>query len=81
MDIGVEKVEKEERKDGLISIIVPVYNAEKYLDKCIQSILCQTYDNFELILIDDGSSDKSFDICVSYSKLDSRIVVRHQDNG
>lgn len=63
-----------------ISIIVPVYNVEKYLDACIKSILQQTYKNIELILVDDGSTDNSPQICDSYVLKDSRIKVIHQDN-
>lgn len=66
---------------GEIGVIVPVYNVEKYLDKCINSILCQTYDNFELILVDDGSTDKSGIICDLYAENDCRIHVIHQKNG
>lgn len=64
----------------LISIIVPVYNVEKYLDKCIQSIIKQSYDDWELLLIDDGSTDLSGKICDSYAEQDNRIRVIHQDN-
>lgn len=64
-----------------ISIIVPVYNSEKYLKQCIESILNQTFTDFELILIDDGSTDNSSDICDEFAKIDSRIVVRHKVNG
>lgn len=64
-----------------ISIIVPVYNVEKYLSKCIDSILNQTFINFELILVNDGSSDKSPVICEEYKKLDDRIKVIHKSNG
>lgn len=64
-----------------ISIIVPIYNVEKYLDKCVMSILGQTFKNFELILIDDGSQDSSGAICDSYLKKDSRIKVIHKKNG
>ena len=59
----------------LVSVIVPVYNVEKYLDECIRSILCQTYQNIEIILIDDGSSDSSNLICQKYKEKDSRIKV------
>lgn len=62
------------------SIIVPVYNAEQYLDKCIESILTQTYKNFELLLIDDGSTDSSGDICDKYSNTDVRVKVIHKNN-
>lgn len=64
-----------------ISIIIPVYNVEKYIDKCIQSILCQTFKEFEMILIDDGSPDKCGEICDEYAKKDNRIKVYHQENG
>ncbi len=60
------------------SIIVPVYNTEKYLPRCIKSILNQSYNNFELILIDDGSNDSSGEICDRYKALDNRISVIHQ---
>lgn len=65
----------------LISIIIPVYNAEKHLDKCIQSVLAQTYTNWELLLIDDGSTDSSGVICDKYAEQDSRIKVFHKENG
>lgn len=64
----------------LISIIIPVYKVEKYLPKCIESILSQTFTNFELLLIDDGSPDNSGKICDKYQKKDSRIKVFHQSN-
>ena len=63
-----------------ISIIVPVYNVEKYISCCINSILNQTYKNFELILIDDGSTDNSAKICKEYAILDNRIKVFHKKN-
>ncbi len=63
-----------------ISVIVPVYNVEPYLNKCINSILDQTYKNLELILIDDGSTDRSGLICEEYKKRDPRIIVIHQSN-
>ena len=54
----------------MISVIVPVYNVEKYLDKCVQSVLAQTYRDFELILVDDGSPDKCPFMCDEYAKID-----------
>lgn len=63
-----------------ISIIVPVFNTGKYLEKCIESILKQTYRNFELILVNDGSTDLSGEICDNYKNIDSRIKVIHQEN-
>ncbi len=67
--------------EPLISIIVPVYNTEKYLDRCIQSIVNQTYKNLEIILVDDGSTDKSAEICDNYASIDDRIRVIHKKNG
>ena len=64
-----------------ISIIVPIYNVEKYLPKCIESILAQTYKDFELILVDDGSPDNSPQICDEYAKKDDRVIVIHKPNG
>ena len=71
----------EETVAGLISVIVPVYNVEKYIEKCIDSISKQTYRNLEIILIDDGSTDNSGQICDEYLKMDSRIQVYHKKNG
>ncbi len=65
----------------LISVIVPIYNAEKYLNRCIDSILVQTYTNFELLLINDGSKDKSGEIIDKYAEKDNRIKVFHKENG
>lgn len=64
-----------------ISLIVPVYNAEKYLNRCLDSILTQTYKDFELLLIDDGSTDKSSEICDEYAGKDDRVKVFHKENG
>lgn len=64
-----------------ISVIVPVYNTEKYLSRCVESILLQTYKNLEIILVDDGSTDKSGEICENYRAKDERIVVIHKKNG
>ncbi len=66
--------------DDLISVIVPVYNVERYLKRCVDSILNQTYKNLEIILVDDGSTDRSGDICDEYKKIDYRIKVIHQTN-
>lgn len=66
---------------GLISVIVPVYNVEKYLDKCVQSIVNQTYENLEIILVDDGSTDHCPALCDEWAKMDSRIQVIHKKNG
>lgn len=63
-----------------ISIIVPIYNIESYLEKCINSIINQTYSAIEIVLVDDGSTDGSGEICDEYAKNDSRIVVIHKDN-
>lgn len=67
--------------DTLISIIVPIYNGEKYLPECIESVLLQTHTNLELLLIDDGSTDGSAAICEKYREIDSRIRVTHKGNG
>ena len=63
-----------------ISIIVPIYNAEKWLEKCIKSIIDQTYKNIEILLINDGSKDKSLEICEEFAKKDNRIVVINKKN-
>lgn len=65
----------------LISIIVPVYNVEKYLDNCIQSVINQTYEDIELILVDDGSTDKSGEICDKYSKNKNTIIIHKANTG
>lgn len=59
----------------IVTVIVPIYNAEKYLCDCVDSILIQTFSDFELLLIDDGSTDTSGQICDEYAKKDSRIRV------
>lgn len=64
-----------------ISVIVPVYNTEKYLQRCIDSILLQSFTDFELLLIDDGSTDSSGTICDKYTEQDSRVRVFHKGNG
>lgn len=65
----------------LISVVVPIYNVEKYLKRCIESIRCQTYSNLEIILVDDGSPDNCGCICDDYRKKDNRIKVIHKENG
>jgi len=67
--------------DTLVSVIIPVYNVEKYLDRCIQSVLKQTYRKIEVILVDDGSTDKSGDLCEVWKTRDERIIVVHKKNG
>lgn len=66
---------------ALVSIIIPVYNVEKYIYRCVDSVLAQTYDNLEIILVDDGSTDRCPDICDEYAKRDDRIAVIHKQNG
>lgn len=68
-------------KHSLISIIIPVFQVEVYIERCIKSIINQTYKNIEIILVDDGSTDKSGDICDKYSLIDNRIKVHHIKNG
>ena len=67
--------------EDLISVVVPVYNVEKYLRRCVDSIISQTYNNLEIILIDDGSPDLCGEICDTYALADSRIKVIHKQNG
>ncbi|OUQ56652.1 hypothetical protein B5E58_10530, partial [Tyzzerella sp. An114] len=64
-----------------ISVIVPIYNVEKYLNRCVDSIINQTYKNLEIILVDDGSPDNCGKICDEYAKKDNRIKVVHKENG
>ena len=64
----------------MISVIIPVYNAANYLQRCVASVLCQTYTDIECILVNDGSKDKSLQLCQSYAKKDSRIIVVDKEN-
>ena len=68
-------------QNNMISIIVPIYNKEKYLEKCLDSLLNQTYRELEILLVDDGSTDKSLEICRSYAEKDERIRVFSKKNG
>ena len=77
--MNVDNKEIKENND-LISVIVPVYNVESYLRKCLDSIVGQTYKKLEIILVDDGSTDGSGSICDEYAKEDHRIKVIHKDN-
>ena len=67
--------------NALVSVVVPVYNVEKWLDRCVRSILDQTYKNLQIILVDDGSTDRSGDKCEKWANLDSRVEVLHRTNG
>lgn len=75
------KLQQKKIDNPLFSIIVPVYNVSKYLEECIDSVLVQKYNNYELILIDDGSTDTSLDICFKYAKENSNIVLVRKYNG
>ena len=70
-----------EKMEPKISVIIPVYNVEKYLEKCIKSVISQEYKNLEIILVNDGSTDKSGEICDNYKLIDDRIKVMHKKNG
>ena len=65
--------------NSLVSVIIPVYNVERYVRKCVESVCCQTYRNLEILLIDDGSTDRSGSICDALAETDSRIRVFHKD--
>lgn len=67
--------------DELISIIIPVYKVEEYLDRCVESVLAQTYPNLEILLVDDGSPDRCGEMCDAWAKKDPRIRVIHKENG
>lgn len=71
----------DENERPLVSVVVPVYNVENYLEQCISSILAQTYENIEIILVDDGSPDRSPAICDSYANSSDRVTVIHKPNG
>ena len=65
----------------LVSVVLPIYKVEKYLNRCIESVVNQTYSNLEIILVDDGSPDSCPNMCDEWKKKDSRIVVIHKENG
>ena len=66
--------------NDLISVIIPVYNVEDYLKRCVDSIIVQTYNNIEIILVDDGSMDNCGKMCDEYSLQDKRVIVIHKKN-
>ena len=82
---GINKLDKEKMQDEilnpLISVIIPVYNVEEYVESCIISVINQQYNNLEIILVDDGSTDKSGEICDQFALQDARIKVFHKKNG
>jgi glycosyltransferase involved in cell wall biosynthesis len=68
-------------ENSLVSVVIPIYNVEKYIHRCVDSIVNQTYSNLEIILVDDGSTDNCAQICDDYAKVDTRIKVIHKKNG
>lgn len=68
-------------RNDLISIIIPVYKVEKYLNRCVNSVVNQSYENIEIILVDDGSPDKCPAICEEWARKDCRVKVIHKKNG
>lgn len=76
-----EETDLHDNLNGLVSIVVPVYNVENYIERCVQSIMTQTYSMIEVILVDDGSTDSSADLCEALADKDDRIKVIHKENG
>lgn len=77
----IDIYDNKKKEDDLITIVIPVYNVEKYLGRCIDSVIKQTYKNIEIILVDDGATDQSGNICDEYAEKDKRIKVIHKKNG
>ena len=77
---GVSDKMKNIERPPLLSVIIPVYQAAPWLKRCVESVLLQTFQNMEIILVDDGSTDGSMEICDLYGKLDQRVHVIHQEN-
>ena len=71
---------KNTQENFKVSIIIPIYNSQEYLEECIKSVLSQSYKNIEIILVNDGSVDDSFLICKKYEKLNSNVLVKNQNN-
>ena len=67
--------------EKLVSVIIPAYNIERYISRCLDSIMAQTYNNLEIIVIYEGSKDQTAEILDDYQKMDSRIIVVHKENG
>jgi glycosyltransferase involved in cell wall biosynthesis len=80
MSYNTENNDLQMKVEQLISVIVPVYNVETFLMRCLESIISQTYHNIEIILVDDGSTDSSGEICDTFAKTESRAIVIHQEN-
>lgn len=79
--LGTQFLEGRKKMSVLVSVIIPVYNVEKYLERCVKSVLNQTHRNLEIILVDDGSPDNCPDICDSFAAKDDRVKVIHKANG
>ena len=71
---------KKQIKHALVSVIIPAYNADKFIDTCINSIMCQSYTEIEIIIINDGSDDKTSEILNEYASVDDRIIIYNQSN-
>ena len=69
------------KNDSLVSVVVPVYNIKDYIEKCLKSIVSQSYDNLEIVVVDDGSTDESGKLCDEFAKKDKRVRVFHKKNG